>query len=33
VEAEVRASFGGESLPQGLKAVIGHELRVSADTD
>jgi SAM-dependent methyltransferase len=33
VEAEVRDSFGTETLPQGLKAVVGRKLRVSADAD
>jgi SAM-dependent methyltransferase len=33
VEAEIRDSFGTETLPQGLKAVVGRKLRVSADGD
>jgi SAM-dependent methyltransferase len=33
VEAEVRAAFGDETLPQGLKAVVGRKLRVSPYAD
>ena len=31
VDAEVRPSFGTETLPEGLKAVVGHKVRVSTD--
>jgi SAM-dependent methyltransferase len=31
VEAEVRAAFGHETLPSGLKAIVGHKVRVSTD--
>jgi SAM-dependent methyltransferase len=33
VEAEVRAAFGVEELPAGLKALIGGKLRVSTEGD